>query len=106
MPSAASASDIGGYTSESEPSTVYVTENPPEDQIQPVARALGSYVAEVYRIFNGGKWGWVIMESGAYPGIQAANGATFLPLEKALDRIKTGESPDIWEYFQLLSEAK
>ena len=32
----------------------FVAESPPEEEIFPVARALGSYVAEVYRIFNGG----------------------------------------------------
>lgn len=82
----------------------YVTEKPAEEAVAPIARALGSYVAEVYRIFNGGKWGWVVMETGSYPGIQAESGATFLPMKKALDRITTGESPDIWEYFQILSE--
>jgi hypothetical protein len=80
----------------------YLKENPPEEQIVPVARALGSYIAEVYRIHNGGPWGWVEMETGSFPGVQAASGATFLPLAKALDRIMTGKDPDIWEYYQLL----
>ena len=80
----------------------YVEENPPDEQIVPVARALGSYVAEVFRIHNGGAWGWVELETGSFPAIQASNGAAFLPLAKALDRIKTGDDPDIWEYYQLL----
>lgn len=82
----------------------YVKEQPSDEVIAPIARALGSYVAEVYRIFNGGEWGWIGIESGSYPGIKAESGATFLPLKKAIDRIKTGEDPDIWEYFQLISD--
>ena len=39
----------------------YLQESPPEELIAPVARALGSYIAEVYRIFNGGKWGWITL---------------------------------------------
>jgi hypothetical protein len=81
---------------------VYLAESPPEAQIVPVARALGSYIAEVYRIRKGGPWGWVSMEEGSFPGVQAKSGATFLPFAKALDRIKTGEEPDLWEYFRLL----
>jgi len=81
----------------------YVTENPSDELIVPVAKALGSYVGEVYRIFNGGKWGWITLEEGSFPGIQAAGGANFLPMEKALDRIKTGNEPDLWEYYGLLS---
>lgn len=80
----------------------YVKETPPEEEIVPVARALGSYVAEVYRIHNGGSWGWVDLETGSFPALQSRHGATFLPLAKALDRIKTGDDPDIWEYYQLL----
>jgi hypothetical protein len=80
----------------------YLNEKPADEQIIPVARALGSYVAEVYRIYNGGPWGWVNLEEGSFPGVQSKSGATFLPLAKALDRIKTGEDPDIWNYYQLL----
>lgn len=78
-------------------------ENPPEEHIAPVARALGSYVAEVYRIFNGGKWGWITREDGSFPGVQTTRGAHLFPLAKALDRIKTGAAPDIWEYYQLMN---
>jgi len=80
----------------------YEDEQPGDEQIVPVARALGSYVAEVYRIYHGGPWGWVHMEEGSFPGVQAKSGATFLPFAKALDRIKTGDDPDMWDYYQLL----
>ncbi len=83
---------------------IYRKESPPEHQIVPISRALGSYVAEVHRFYYGGRWGWITLEEGSFPGIQATSGATFLPLAKALDRIKTGNDPDIWEYYQLLSE--
>ena len=82
----------------------YVKESPPDEQITPVSRGLGCYVAEVYRIFNGGKWGWFIHEDGVFPGVETTKGAELLPLEKAFDRIKTGAAPDIWEYYQLISE--
>jgi len=82
----------------------YIAEKPPEEQVIPVARALGSYLAEVYRIFNGGSWGWVELESGSFPGIQTTKGSHLLPLAKSLDRIKTGTDPDLWEYFQLMTQ--
>lgn len=82
----------------------FVTEQPDQQLVAPISRALGSYVAEVYRIFYGGQWGWVNLESGSFPGVQAESGALFLPLKKAHDRITVGDAPDIWEYFQLLTE--
>ncbi|MDA0821305.1 MAG: hypothetical protein O3C28_02645 [Proteobacteria bacterium] len=81
----------------------FVRENPPEEQLIPVARAVGSYVAEVSRILNGGSWGWVEMPDGSFPGVETPNGTRFLPFAKVLDRIKSGEDPDIWEYYQMLS---
>ncbi|MFT4580624.1 MAG: hypothetical protein ACI915_003093 [Gammaproteobacteria bacterium] len=81
----------------------FVEENPPEEQIIPVARALGSYVAEVSRILNGGSWGWVEMPDGSYPAVETRSGIRFLPFAKVLDRIKSGTDPDIWEYYQMLS---
>ena len=80
----------------------YVKEKPPESEIMPLSRALGSYVAEVYRIRHGGTWGWFSDEAGSYPGVKTQSGAEIYPLAKALDRLKTGNSPDIWEYFQML----
>lgn len=81
----------------------YVNESPPDEQVMPISRGLGCYVAEVYRIFNGGKWGWFIHKDGAFPGVETSRGSELLPLEKAFDRIKTGADPDIWEYFQLIT---
>ena len=81
----------------------YKTENPPDEDITPVARAIGSYVGEVYRIFYGGSWGWLALEDGTFPAIQSENGAHFLPFVKMLQLIKTHEDPDVWEYFQLLT---
>lgn len=80
-----------------------VEESPPDEQVTPIARGLGSYVAEVYRIFNGGKWGWFIREDGSFPGVETTNGSQLFPLEKAFDRIKTGADPDIWEYYHLMT---
>ncbi|MFT4560717.1 MAG: hypothetical protein ACI9BW_000451 [Gammaproteobacteria bacterium] len=82
--------------------TTFVKETPPEEQLVPVSRAFGSYVAEVYRILNGGSWGWVEMTDGSFPGVETTNGTRFLPFAKVLDRIKTGSDPDIWEYYQIL----
>ena len=82
---------------------IYVAENPADELIVPIARALGCYVAEVYRTFNGGDWGWVTLEDGTYPSVQTKSGAPVLPMAKALDQIKTRTGPDIWEYYQLLS---
>ena len=81
---------------------VYVEEKPADELIVPIARALGCYVAEVYRIFNGGDWGWVTLEDGTYPSVQTKSGTLALPMAKALDQIKTRTEPDIWEYYQLL----
>ena len=81
----------------------YVEESPAEELIVPVARALGSYVAEVYRTFNGGIWGWATLEDGTFPSVQTTSGTALLPLAKALDQIKTRSDPDIWEYYQLLT---
>jgi hypothetical protein len=81
-----------------------VNEKPAEELIVPVTRALGSYIAEVYRIFNGGKWGWLVREDGTFPAVQTTNGASFLPIAKAFDRIETGAEPDIWEYYLLLNK--
>jgi len=82
----------------------YLAETPEEQLVAPIGRALGSYVAEVYRIYYGGQWGWIELEAGSFPGVRSQSGADFFPLKKALDRIKTGDDPDIWEYFQLLSD--
>ncbi len=81
----------------------YVSESPPDEQVMPLSRGLGSYVAEVYRIFNGGKWGWFFHEDGGFPGVETTTGSELLPLEKAFDRIKTGADPDIWEYYQQMT---
>lgn len=82
----------------------YLNERPGDEELVPIARALGSYVAEVYRIINGGVWGWVEISDGSFPGVKAQSGATFLPFAKALDRIKTHEDPDIWEYYVIISD--
>ncbi len=82
----------------------FVTEQPDPDLVSPLARALGSYVAEVYRIYYGGQWGWINLDSGSYPGVRSDAGSLFLPLKKAHDRIVIGDGTDIWEYFQLLTE--
>lgn len=82
----------------------FVAEQPDPQLVSPIARALGSYVAEVYRIFYGGQWGWVNLESGSFPGVRSEAGSLFLPMKKAHDRITLGDGPDIWEYFQLLTE--
>lgn len=84
--------------------TTFVAEQPDPQLVSPIARALGSYVAEVYRIFYGGQWGWVNLESGSFPGVRSDAGSLFLPMKKAHDRITLGDGPDIWEYFQLLTE--
>ncbi len=84
--------------------TTFVSEQPDPELVSPIARALGSYVAEVYRIFYGGQWGWINLDSGSYPGVRSEAGSLFLPLKKAHDRIVIGDGPDIWEYFQLLTE--
>ena len=80
----------------------YVAESPPDEMVIPLARAMGSYLGEVYRITNGGRWGWVNLEDGSFPGIESVKGATFLPLKRAVDRIKLGAEYDLWEYFQLV----
>lgn len=82
----------------------FVAESPPEEEIFPVARALGSYVAEVYRIFNGGKWGWFIREGESFPGVETTKGSQFFPVERVLARIKTHTDPDIWEYYLLMTQ--
>lgn len=84
--------------------TTFVSEQPDPQLVSPIARALGSYVAEVYRISYGGQWGWINLDSGSYPGVRSEAGSLFLPLKKAHDRIVIGDGPDIWEYFQLLTE--
>ncbi len=84
--------------------TTFVAEQPDPQLVSPISRALGSYVAEVYRIFYGGQWGWISLESGAFPGVRSEAWSLFLPLQKAHDRITLDEGPDIWEYFQLLTE--
>ena len=82
----------------------YVKEQPTDEEIWLVARALGSYVTEVYRILNGGVWGWVENSEGSFPGVKATSGATFVPFEKVLDRIKSHDDPDIWEYYGIISD--
>ena len=82
----------------------YIKEQPGDEELIPVARALGSYVAEVYRILNGGLWGWIEISDGSFPGVQAKSGATFLPFAKVLDRIKSHDDPDIWEYYGIISD--
>jgi len=82
----------------------FAKEQPDPQLVTPVSRALGSYVAEVYRIFYGGEWGWVNLDSGSFPGVRSDKGALFLPLKKAQDRITLGDGTDMWEYFQLLTE--
>lgn len=84
--------------------TTFVAEQPDPQLVSPISRALGSYVAEVYRIFYGGQWGWVNLDSGSFPGVRSTSGSLFLPMKKAHDRITLGDGPDIWEYFQLLTE--
>jgi len=84
--------------------TTFEAEQPDPQLVSPISRALGSYVAEVYRIFYGGQWGWINLESGSFPGVRSEAGSLFLPLQKANDRITLNEGPDIWEYFQLLTE--
>lgn len=84
--------------------TTFVAEQPDPQLVSPIARSLGCYVAEVYRIFHGGQWGWINLESGSFPGVRSEAGALFLPLKKAHDRIIIGDGADIWEYFQLLTE--
>lgn len=82
----------------------FVAEQPDPQLVSPISRALGSYVAEVYRIFYGGQWGWVNFESGSFPGVRSTSGSLFLPMKKAHDRITLGDGSDIWEYFQQLTE--
>lgn len=82
----------------------FVEESPSEEEVFPLARALGSYIAEVYRIFNGGKWGWFIREGEAFPGVETTRGSQLFPVEKVFDRIKTHRDPDIWEYYLLMTQ--
>ena len=82
--------------------SLYVDEQPPEEQIVPLAEGFGSYIGEVYRKNHGGTWGWITEGERVFPGIKPERGGLFWPWAKALDRIKTQTEPSISDYYHFL----
>lgn len=82
--------------------SMYVSDQPPEEQVLPLAQGFGSYVGEVYRRNHEATWGWITQGTDIFPGVQQANGGLFWPWTKALDRIKTNREPSISDYYHYL----
>ncbi|MEW6532780.1 MAG: hypothetical protein AB1473_18255 [Thermodesulfobacteriota bacterium] len=77
--------------------------NPSEDLVYGVAKALGSYVGEVFRKNHGAVWGNVTLGYGTFPGLRAdRTGGEFWPWEKAYDRLRNGPEDNIWHYYCLI----
>jgi hypothetical protein len=75
---------------------------PTEEQIMSFAKALGSYVGEVYRRNHGAEWGIVTLDGEAFPGMQSKSGTTFWPWVRAFNRITQGEQDNMADYYKLL----
>ena len=77
--------------------------SPTEDQIMGFAKALGSYVGEVFRRNHGATWGIVRLGDEAFPGLQAGKmKGVFWPWGKARNRIVNGEEDNIVHYYKVL----
>ena len=80
----------------------YKKSPPSSEQLEPFYKALGSYVGEVFRRKHGADWGWVSLQGGRFPGLQAKAGALFWPWGRAMNRIVNGPEDNLWHYYQAL----
>lgn len=77
--------------------------SPAEDRIMGFAKALGSYVGEVFRRNHGASWGLVHLGDDTFPGLQAEKTlGLFWPWGKARNRIVNGEEDSVLLYYNVL----
>jgi len=79
---------------------------PDEETIWTFAKALGSYVGEVYRKHHGGEWGIVQLGVDQFPGMQADKGVEFWPWGRAYQRLVKGPEDNIWHYYLRLTASE
>jgi hypothetical protein len=76
---------------------------PTDEQIFQFAKALGSYVGEVFRRNHGAVWGTVTLGTDSFPGMRAdRTGGEFWPWGKAYNRLKNGPEDNVWHYYCFL----
>ena len=73
---------------------------PTDEQVFQFAKALGSYVGEVFRKNHGAAWGTVTLGGDSFPGMRAdRTGGEFWPWGKAYNRLKNGPEDNVWHYY-------
>jgi len=76
---------------------------PSDETVFGVAKALGSYVGEVFRKNHGAVWGNVTLEAETIAGLRAdRTGGVFWPWGKAYNRLKNGPQDNIWHYYCII----
>jgi len=76
---------------------------PSEDKVFGFAKALGSYIGEVFRKNHGTVWGNVTLGDETFPGLRAdRTGCEFWPWGRAYNRLKHGPEDNIWHYYCIL----
>jgi len=79
-----------------------IHEKPPEEVIWGFAKALGSYVGEVFRKNHGGEWGMISDGGSSFPGIRS-KGKMFWPWARAHQRIVGGPENNVWDYYRIMT---
>lgn len=83
----------------------HLDEEPSEEMIETVCKALGSYLGEVYRAHHGGDWGLLVQGDDHIPAIHNKKyDLTFCPWLKVRERILEGPEHNVWTYYTALKD--
>jgi hypothetical protein len=78
---------------------------PADDQLQPLAKAFGAYLGEVYRKNHGATWGTVTLNGTDYPGFRTAAGVNVWPVGRVMNRITDGPDNNVADFYRKLVAA-
>ena len=79
------------------------SERPSDETIWRMSKAFGSYIGEVFRRANGGRWGMVDIEGQQFPGFRAnERDVTFWPWGRVHNRLSNGPEDNVWHYYRAL----